>query len=57
MLSDRITRLCYWRFQLLGHCLRDNKNGANCRSSRDFFRAALLLVPCFIKWKGQLEVR
>lgn len=25
MLSDKITKLCYSRFQLLRHCLRDNK--------------------------------
>lgn len=56
MLSDKITRLCYWRFQLLGHGLRDNKTEQTA-GHPGIFRAALPLVPCFIKWKGQLEVR
>lgn len=56
MLSDKITKLCYSRFQLLGHCLRDNKKEQTA-GHPGIFRAVSLLVPCFIKWKVQLEVR
>lgn len=56
MLNDKITKLCCSRFQLLRHFLRDNKKEQNA-GHPGIFRAVLLLAACFIKWKGQREVR